>query len=186
VSRLSRDDWAAAALTALSEGGVRGVAVEPLAVRLGTTKGSFYWHFSTRRELVVAALELWERRSTSEVIETVEAAGGTPEQKLRLLFSRAFDPRSLTGVDVRLVAHAGEEPVSEFLDRVTRRRMAYIADLLRSAGHTHDQSARRAAVLYAAFLGNLHLMHTAPDILSDAVGSLSEYADDVVRFVLGP
>jgi hypothetical protein len=40
-SRLSRERWIEAALDALADGGVAAVAVEPLAARLGVTKGSF-------------------------------------------------------------------------------------------------------------------------------------------------
>ena len=47
--RLSADDWAREALEQIAEAGVGSVAVEPLARRLGVTKGSFYWHFPTAR-----------------------------------------------------------------------------------------------------------------------------------------
>ena len=46
--RLGREAWEDAALAALGRGGLASVAVEPLAVALGTTKGSFYWHFADR------------------------------------------------------------------------------------------------------------------------------------------
>ena len=39
--RLSADDWAQGALDLIAEQGVAAVAVEPLARRLGVTKGSF-------------------------------------------------------------------------------------------------------------------------------------------------
>ena len=48
--RLSADDWAQAALEQIAEQGVAAVAVEPLARRLGVTKGSFYWHFPSRED----------------------------------------------------------------------------------------------------------------------------------------
>ncbi|WP_412543871.1 TetR/AcrR family transcriptional regulator [Longispora sp. K20-0274] len=57
--RLTAEDWAEAALLAFAEGGLAAVAVEPIATRLGATKGSFYWHFPHRDALVVAALALW-------------------------------------------------------------------------------------------------------------------------------
>jgi AcrR family transcriptional regulator len=41
VMALSRDDWTRAALEALAAAGLAGVAVEPLARRLGASKGSF-------------------------------------------------------------------------------------------------------------------------------------------------
>ena len=61
TGRLSADDWANAALDLIAEQGVASVAVEPLARRLGVTKGSFYWHFPSREALLVAALERWEK-----------------------------------------------------------------------------------------------------------------------------
>ena len=39
---LTRDDWSKAGLAAMAAGGVRSIAVEPLAKTLGATKGSFY------------------------------------------------------------------------------------------------------------------------------------------------
>ena len=59
--RLSAADWIGAAMEAIVESGVRAVAVEPLAVRLGATKGSFYHHFPNRDALILAALAEWER-----------------------------------------------------------------------------------------------------------------------------
>src|SRR3546814_20839261 len=57
--RLSAEDWAQAALDLIAENGVAAVAVEPLARRLGVTKGSFYWPFPSRHALLQAALERW-------------------------------------------------------------------------------------------------------------------------------
>ncbi|MGH3508366.1 MAG: TetR/AcrR family transcriptional regulator [Nocardioidaceae bacterium] len=184
MSRLKRDDWAEAALEVLASGGVSAVAVEPLAQSLGTTKGSFYWHFKARQDLVKAALALWERRSTDEVIARVEASGGTAEERVRLLFSWVFDPHSLTGVDVRLLTHADSPLVSEVLDRVTRRRIDYVAKLLRQAGLSPRMARRRAVLAYSAFLGNVQLLQADPDLVRAAVGSLSAYADDVVQLLV--
>ena len=58
VMTLSKADWTESALLALARDGLTGVAVEPLARRLSATKGSFYWHFANRAELIAATLEL--------------------------------------------------------------------------------------------------------------------------------
>ncbi|MBM7092942.1 helix-turn-helix transcriptional regulator, partial [Streptomyces sp. S12] len=70
--RLSADDWAQAALDLIAEQGVAAVAVEPLARRLGVTKGSFYWHFPSRDALLVAALERWEKVEQETVFGQLE------------------------------------------------------------------------------------------------------------------
>jgi AcrR family transcriptional regulator len=180
MSRLSRQDWEIAALEALAAGGLQAVVVESLASRLGATKGSFYWHFASRSELVSAALQLWERRSTDEVIARVESDGGEPGERLRRLFSQVFSPGALTRVDVALLAHGDDDLVRDAVHRVTGRRLDYVASLLRQSGLKPRAARRRAAFAYSAFLGNLQLMHAAPDLLRASVGSLSRYADDVV------
>ena len=56
---LTREDWISGAWDMLGERGMDGVRVEPLARRLGVTKGSFYWHFKDRGELLEALLNRW-------------------------------------------------------------------------------------------------------------------------------
>src|SRR5687768_15861387 len=82
---LTPHDWARAALEAMAEGGLAAVAVEPLAVRLGATKGSFYWHFRDRAALVDAALLLWEIEDTEAVIAALDELPD-PMERMRTLF----------------------------------------------------------------------------------------------------
>src|SRR5690606_17996288 len=70
--RLSAADWAQAALDVIAEQGVSAVAVEPLARRLGVTKGSFYWHFPSRDTLLQAALDRWEEVEQEQVFGSLE------------------------------------------------------------------------------------------------------------------
>jgi AcrR family transcriptional regulator len=62
---LTATDWAEAALQLIAEAGLGALTVKALAARLGVTKGSFYWHFRGRSELLAAALNRWEQRATT-------------------------------------------------------------------------------------------------------------------------
>src|SRR3546814_19865364 len=68
---LTADCWAEAALDAIAGGGLDAVAVEPLARRLGVTKGSFYWHFANRDALLRAALPRWERTEPAAIVPRI-------------------------------------------------------------------------------------------------------------------
>ncbi|MGM1030779.1 MAG: TetR/AcrR family transcriptional regulator [Actinomycetota bacterium] len=57
----SRDDWIAAGLDALAVAGEGAIRVDPLAARLGVTKGSFHHHFRGAAELRHAVLGAHER-----------------------------------------------------------------------------------------------------------------------------
>jgi len=132
--RLTADDWADAALAALGERGLAGIAVEPLAVRLGTTKGSFYWHFANRDALVAAALARWEELSTERIIQAMEAAEPDPAARLGALLRGATASATEDPLEVRLLAAADHPEVAAALARVTERRIGYLAHLFELLG----------------------------------------------------
>ncbi len=63
VQQLGREDWIAAGLEVLASQGWAALRVEPVARRLGVSKGSFYWHFPDRAAWLQAVLDLWEHRA---------------------------------------------------------------------------------------------------------------------------
>ncbi len=159
--RLSRETWAAAALQALTSGGVAAVAVEPLAAVLGTTKGSFYWHFSDRAELVRAALELWELEQTSVVIDQLGTVANS-RQRLRVLLTRVLTQDGPDPV-AQLFRDIAHPDVAAAVRRVTSRRIDFVADELRATGMPLAEARRRAAVAVAAYVGWWQLNAVVPD-----------------------
>src|SRR5437899_1033351 len=99
VTRTPRSSWITEGLKALATGGPDAVRIESLALELGVTKGGFYGHFTGRGALLDEMLDTWERMSTDEVVERVEAKGGDARAKLRragaLTFSDALLPIDL-------------------------------------------------------------------------------------------
>ncbi len=158
-TRLSREHWIKAALGALTEAGVAAVAVEPMAARLGVTKGSFYWHFKTRDELLAAALDEWQRERTDELIERLETIAD-PRERLAEWARHAF--RADKALLVALHAAADHPIVAPVLRRVTDRRIEYLADLFREAGVPRSAARRRARLLYAADLGLFQIAQVLP------------------------
>jgi AcrR family transcriptional regulator len=184
---LAAEDWARAALAALAEGGIRAVAVEPLAARLGATKGSFYWHFRNRDELLAAAMELWERRETEEVIGAIGAEGG-PRDRLHRLLLLVLGSADATGgnrVELALQADAGRPLVAAALERVTGRRLTYLAELFGELGFGPAEAARRGLLAYTAYLGHAQLAHATPDLVPHGP-DLAGYADEVITALTGP
>src|SRR5688572_23888558 len=129
-TRLSRKDWIHAALTAIAEGGVAAVAVEPLAARLGTTKGSFYWHFANRDALLQAALAEWEEQTTTVVRSEILSAPDEPLDRLRRLIARVVALAEQDAVGPALIANARHPAVQPILARVTEARIGLTVELL--------------------------------------------------------
>jgi AcrR family transcriptional regulator len=150
--QLSASDWVQAAMDAIVEGGVGAVAVEPLAARLGTTKGSFYHHFENRDALIVAALEEWERSQTEAVIARV-ALIPDPAERMRAVMAAALADRAGGVRDAALVASATHPLVKPVVARVTKRRMSYMTDIYVEHGFPRGQARRRVLLLYSSYLG---------------------------------
>jgi AcrR family transcriptional regulator len=161
--KVTREDWLRGAQRALAESGVSGVAVEPIAKRLGITRGSFYWHFKDRQALLVGALELWESEETVGFIEEL-APIEDPLVRLQTLFRQALTGDEIAGLEPAIVAHASDPVVRVVLERVTRRRLDYLTDLFTQVGMDDEAARRQAVATYAAYLGWIELRRAAPDI----------------------
>ncbi|MBW4720097.1 TetR/AcrR family transcriptional regulator [Saccharothrix obliqua] len=162
--RRTKDDWTDIALRALVEGGVAAVAVEPLAARIGATKGSAYWHFPNRDALLTATLERWEREHTEAVIARVQAEP-TPLGRLRRLFAVALEDSRDNAVELALLAAKDDPAVAPVLRRVTDRRVDYLTDLFHDIGFPDDAARGRAVLAYSAYLGQAQLLAAAPDLV---------------------
>jgi AcrR family transcriptional regulator len=178
--RLSRDDWADAALTAIAEAGLAGVAVEPLAARLGATKGSFYWHFANREALLEAALTRWQERHTTAVNASVEAASSDPVKQLRLLIDRVVQTAEQDSIGVALLSSADHPAVAAALARVTEERIAFIAHLFAKMGFTPAAARQRALLAYSAYLGHAQLAHSTPQLLPATPAARRAYLNHAV------
>jgi AcrR family transcriptional regulator len=163
--------------------GPAGVAVQPLARRIGATKGSFYWHFGSRDELLRAALARWEEVATDRVIRSAEAASGDPREKARLLFGWVTASSAEHPGQLGLLAAADHPDVRAALDRATRRRIGYVAQVLREAGQPGDVAARRATLAYATFLGHAQLAHSTPGVLPDTTEDRRELLEELTRIL---
>jgi AcrR family transcriptional regulator len=139
------------------------VVVETLAERLGATKGSFYWHFSDREALIVAALELWEREHTAEVIERLREIPD-PAERLRRLFELAFGGDVGGAISVALYSDAGNELVGPVLERVSRRRVEFLTEVFAELGFPRATARHRALAAYTAYVGHFQLQRAAPGV----------------------
>ena len=154
--RLSATDWAQAALDLVAEEGISAVAVEPLARRLGVTKGSFYWHFPSRDALLQAALERWERIEQDEVFGQLEAIAD-PRERLRALFQLVAHEAKSHIIYSELLKALDHPAVAPGGGRVWQRGLDYLAASFRQAGLSRTDAQHRARLAYAAYVGFLQL-----------------------------
>ena len=156
--RLTRDRWIEAGFKALAERGPEALKAEPLARDLGTTKGSFYWHFKDVPEFHAALMEAWEARALPS-----EDEDGLPVPRLRRLAAWLGEPDAQ---DVALRAWARAD---DTVARVDGARMDLIAELLTEIG---IQNPEMAQILYAASVGMRSLHDGEAATGPEAMGSM--------------
>jgi AcrR family transcriptional regulator len=178
---LTAADWAEAALQLIAEKGLGALTVGTLATRLGVTKGSFYWHFQGRSELLAAALAQWEERTTTEAMKGLDAVTDY-RRRLELILDAASRPPRSRSLYAAL-SEAAEDPiVRRVLNRVASARIAYLETCYSHLGFSPTLARSHAVFAYAAYRGLLQLAHEAPAALPT---DWSLYPD-VVRQALVP
>ena len=147
-----------AAIAVLGEMGLDGLAVESLSTRLGVTKGSFYWHFKNREDLLRAVLERWERDATDGVIEALERVAD-PAQRLKQLFTFSLGNVAELRAEaaLRAGALAGDASMAASVHRVMARRLEYTQSVYAAMGESPSEAKRMGVVAFGAYLGAVQL-----------------------------
>jgi len=154
---LGRKDWIDAAISMLAEDNVEALRVDTLADKLGVTKGSFYWHFKGRDDLLSAVVEAWRLSMTSETRALIVDATGTPWERLKRLLRIAISGRpDVPGgpFEMTLRDWARRDPaVAEAVRQVDRERIAFLRQLYRDAGLSETDAADYAEMHMAYVIG---------------------------------
>src|SRR5262245_18711515 len=122
----TKDDWLRAARLALLHRGPDAVRVEPLARALGVTKGSFYWHFQDRAELLEALLREWEEETQllTDALQSLDPAGSLPAVFEELSRRNKSSEMGESPSDAAIFAWAALDPkVARRVHRSERERM---------------------------------------------------------------
>ncbi|MDX1625025.1 MAG: TetR/AcrR family transcriptional regulator [Wenzhouxiangellaceae bacterium] len=153
---LTASDWEAAALDLVAEKGVAGLAVEPLARRLGITKGSFYWHFANRDELLQRALDRFERKDVEHLEKSLGSAQPADERLAEFILRTSRQNRSHQ-IHAALCSASEHPLVAPVIVRITRRRLDFLAQAFRELGLDEDSATHRARLTYTSYVGYLQL-----------------------------
>jgi len=166
-AQLTPDDWIAAATALLVDKSIDAVRVDVLAKQMNVTRGSFYWHFSDRDDLLSRLLTAWRDSATENVISRFEKKGAEPRELIRDLLSLPFRGRAAeasAAVELAVRAWARrEEMARRFVDEVDAQRLSYIAQCFSAIGLPIGEARVRAFALYGYELAEslLHNQGTA-------------------------
>lgn len=148
---LGKSDWVAMAKNALIKDGINGVKVDLLARDLGITRGSFYWHFKNRQDLLDALINHWRHANSEPMLEAIRRAGarGLQEDFRHVddlwLEERDYSPRY--DAAVRDWART-DEIVADAVREVDQIRIDAFTEMFKAYGFTGEKALTRARILY--------------------------------------
>ena len=171
---LDRQDWLAAGFRKLADVGPSGLKAEVLARDLGTTKGSFYWHFADLTAYKAALLAEWRDKAATAIMAGIDE-NAAPADRLKALIAaaKAPPPETYGGRRIEPAIRAwalNSSDVAAVLAAVDTDRIAFVYQLLSDVGAPDPATAM---VFYAAYLGldDIAARHS-PDAV-DALDHLS-------------
>lgn len=170
---LGKHDWLSVALRMLVRDGVDAVQITRLARVLEVTRGSFYWHFKDRADLLDSILEEWRAANSGVIAGTLANTGSLTEGVLALfkiwVDDETFSP--LLDQAIRDWARRSEH-VKSAVRREERDRVLAIARFFEKHGYGAGEAFVRARVIYFTQVGYYALnikesMTTRMELLED-------------------
>lgn len=153
--RLTPGEWLRAARTALIDGGIATVKIERLAVGLGVTIGSFYWHFKNRAALLAALLADWRTANTAAMAAAAQRSGVSALERFDAFVNVWVEPSEYSPAydsAVREWARSAPE-VRAAVREVDALRVQLLREIFVDLGYDDDRAEVRARITYFHQIG---------------------------------
>ncbi len=171
--------WIDAATDMLVDHGIDAVRVDVVARALGVTRGSFYWHFKDRDDLLRGVLQSWRERTTENLTARLEGASADPREQLRDVLTLPFRGQSakrMARIELAIRAWARRDAaVRHVVDESDASRTSYIAQIFSGMGFSASEARHRAVMTYS--------MNVACSQLTVAGGVWKQ--DELMKFAEG-
>ena len=165
MDNLDKKGWLDFALKQLAANGFSALKAQPLARKLGVTRGSFYHHFASIDAFNQALIQHWTNSTTMPLIAEVEKSGD-PQMQLENLLKQALRSGEALERAVRAWATVNSQ-VADMVEDVDKQRIDFAEKLLLAAGVPPSETPSRARLLYWAAIGRLMMPHPQTQQLSD-------------------
>jgi AcrR family transcriptional regulator len=166
-TRLGESDWVDAATDLLVKQSVEKVRVEPLALHLKVTKGSFYWHFRDRAALLKAVLARWQDRSTYNLRERLQRENPDADERLLRYLSLPQNSDTATAaaeIELAIRAWARRSTMArQAVENVDAVRVEAFIDIFRELGASPSFARPLAHTAYAV----MRYLGQSPHIATD-------------------
>jgi AcrR family transcriptional regulator len=155
LAPLQPSDWIRIGFSQLAREGIESVRIEVLARELGVSKGSFYWHFRDRDELLMRMLEQWERVEAELLASEESTERDHPNAAARWarFVERSAEPERIRE-EIAVRAWAGrDQRVAVRVAAIERRKVQVIAGVLAEVGFAKQAAESWSEMVLLVYLG---------------------------------
>ncbi len=153
---LDREAWIRGAIDVVAVDGMDGLRVEVLAKKLGVTKGSFYWHFKDRRDLVDAVLDTWRQGRIRDIQKQTAAEPGKELEALNHTIEVYAAAKNRKGIAIEAAIRMWarqDAPTAAVVEEVDATRLDCTRALFVALGLPEAEAKARSVLLYAYVFG---------------------------------
>lgn len=156
---LTREDWVAAARKVLETRGIAEVKIDRLARQFKVTRGSFYFHFSSLKDLHNDLLEEWRRSNCAPFQAMVDAEVTDGVQFFSDIVHAWVDEKPFSpklDLAVRDWARTSKDLAGE-VDAIDKLRIDLLIRSFLRIGYSEKESIVRARITYFHQIGQYAL-----------------------------
>ena len=153
-NQLQRFDWLQQALEIFVAEGIDAVRITRLADDLGVTRGSFYWHYQNREDLIDSLVSYWKDKNTAAITDSITEASSLADGIFRFfetcIDAALFDPR----LDLAIREWARRSTaIHALVDSEDAARIEALRGFYLRHDYPMPQALIRARVLYYSQIG---------------------------------
>lgn len=159
--RKSKSQFIHAALDILAtRGSVKALTIDNLCQRLEISKGSFYWHFKGRNELIKATIEFWSEEFQKNVHQCIrEGARNEPRTVFKELVQFWLDS-NFARIDQAMRRWGRQEvAVARAVQQADIQLLTFVSQLFEDMGFSAADAQRRARLAIAVGVAEPQLSH---------------------------
>lgn len=165
LPKLSREKWLELAIKALADKCKSKLNLDSLIAAMPVTKGSFYSHFKSRNDFLIALVDYWDRHDTQSVVNALQhLPEDMPAEDKLWELTQAIHDLDLNHHELLIRTISFEHPETRVaIEKVDRRRIETLRGLFEEMGCEGIECEVRARVYVTTISQELSILYKLPE-----------------------
>ncbi len=159
--RKSKQDYIDEAFKLIADAGTaEALTIDSLCVRLGVSKGSFYWHFKSRDVLIDALIDAWSGNFHLAIHAGIEAQTVDNGRTVIEEISYYWLSSNMSKLD-QVIRHWAQHDarVYDAVCRADKLLLGFLKNNIKTLGFSDEEAYRRARLMMAIGIAEPMLRH---------------------------